>query len=63
MFLIDLNLDEPENAIYVDKELYSMGFKNLNLFSGQQIENNCYWINDQISKADLDFVTEKLVSK
>jgi signal transduction histidine kinase len=60
MFLIDLNLDEPENGIYVSRELHSMGFRNLNLFSGQQVENDRYWIKDQISKADLDMVIKKL---
>ena len=51
IFVIDFNLDDSENGLFISRTLFAMGYKNLYLFSGEEInEDEYFWLKGTISK-------------
>lgn len=61
IFFIDLNSTTAEDGLVVSRELFSMGYKNLYILSGEEIDTSKYfWIKELVSKSELDKVLQIL---
>lgn len=52
--LVDKNLGNFEDGLFVSRDLSNLGYKNLYLFTGEELinSNQFYWIRGLISKSD-----------
>ena len=51
--LVDMNLADSRDGLYITRDLFSKGLKSLYLFSGETVENiqDKYWLKGQICKS------------